>query len=179
MRIFVEINGSGTVSSDPGGINCKPSHCEKVEHNLDLTGVECDPDYCMGEFKTGKEVLLTPTPDDDFVFSSWGGHPDCVESDSGPKQLFGNRLCIAYFRRIRQLTVTKEGDGVLSFFAPYEMKCENDTCVAWYSNGMNVFLQAISLEEYGIVTWGGDCNGAGKWQQVRIRGDQVCTVTFE
>jgi hypothetical protein len=181
MHIFVEISGSGTVSSDPGGINCKPSHCQKVDSHRDITGLECDPDYCAGEFKTNTEVLLTPTPDEDFVFTGWGGHPDCVgsESESTAKRLLGNRLCIAFFNRIRLLTVLKIGDGELKFYAPYETTCENDTCTAWLSHGMNVFLRALPTEDSGIVTWGEDCSGADQWQQVRMMADKVCTVTFE
>jgi hypothetical protein len=180
-HIFVEISGSGIVSSDPGGINCEPSHCQRVEYRLDPTGRECDPDYCAGEFETNSKVLLTPTPDEDFVFTGWGGHKDCVgsESESTAKPILGNRLCIAYFRRIRQLTVLKTGDGELTFYAPYETTCENDTCTAWLSHGMNVFLRALPKEDSGIVTWGGDCSGADQWQQVRMMADKVCTVTFE
>jgi hypothetical protein len=124
---------------------------------------------------------MTPTPDEDFVFTGWGGHPDCVGSDSEStaKPLLGNRLCIAFFRQIRQLTVLKTGDGELTFYAPYETTCENDTCTSWYSHGMNVYLWALLKEPNGLVTWGGDCSGGDQWQQVRMMADKVCTVTFE
>jgi hypothetical protein len=51
--LSVEVNGSGAVSSQPGGINCG--------------------DTCLADFAADTAVTLTVAPASGQVFSSWGG----------------------------------------------------------------------------------------------------------
>ncbi|MFL6649754.1 MAG: InlB B-repeat-containing protein, partial [Sulfurifustaceae bacterium] len=53
QRLTVTVNGSGTVTSTPGGINCGTS--------------------CSANFPTGSSVTLSATPASGYAFAGWSG----------------------------------------------------------------------------------------------------------
>lgn len=77
--ISMEGSGTGTVVSQPRGIDCKSSD-----------------EKCRALFKTANTIQFTPVADEGSVFVGWGGHRDCAD---GQVLLSGNRLCTAYFRK--------------------------------------------------------------------------------
>ncbi|MDM8561565.1 Calx-beta domain-containing protein [Candidatus Parabeggiatoa sp. HSG14] len=99
MGIFIEIAGSGNgkVRSDLFGINCASKHCKRISYKKDPTGMACDDNYCSYRFDTTTHLNLTATPDKGSTFIGWGGHKDCADSKLW---MTGNKLCIAYFRRV-------------------------------------------------------------------------------
>jgi len=66
--------GSGTVTSNPGGINC---------------GADCSENY-----SAGTSVTLTATPDAVSVFAGWLGDPDCSD---GVVTMNVSKSCTATF----------------------------------------------------------------------------------
>lgn len=78
--ISMEGSGTGTVVSQPQGIECKSSDKK-----------------CRALFKTANTIEFIPVADEGSVFVGWGGHRDCGD---GQVLLSGNRLCTAYFRKI-------------------------------------------------------------------------------
>jgi hypothetical protein len=71
--------GSGTVTSNPAGINC---------------GTDCSEPY-----PSGTKVTLTATPSSGSIFAGWGG--DCSSCGAGsvcPITMDANRTCTATFR---------------------------------------------------------------------------------
>ncbi len=66
--------GSGTVTSNPPGINC---------------GTDCEENYTANQV-----VSLIVTPFSDSTFAGWGGDSDCTD---GSVTMTGSRNCIATF----------------------------------------------------------------------------------
>src|SRR5439155_842933 len=80
--------GSGTVTSDPAGLDCSAS--------------------CSARFPFGATVNLTAIPAPGSVFAGWSGDPDCAD---GPVTLNADEACTATFEVLVALTVTREGTG--------------------------------------------------------------------
>jgi len=183
MGIFTEIAGSGggIVSSKPGGIYCKTSNCERVSYKYDPTGIKCDPDYCAERFDTATFVEMIVMAEPDSVFIGWGGHSDCVDNRLF---LIGNRLCVAYFSVIHELTVTTQGNGkVLSQsygnqFTGIDCGEGANKCVAWFSHYTTTFLRAIPAVGSRFYEFSGDCSGANNLLKMVIKADTSCTATF-
>jgi uncharacterized repeat protein (TIGR02543 family) len=187
MGIFVQIQGSGegTVSSFPDGLNCKSSHCQKVDdYKRNPTGTQCEPDYCTKRFDTTTHVKLTPVEEPGSVFTGWGGHRDCGD---GELWMIGNKLCIAFFQKMRQLTVTTEGSGLI--VNPYDNQSINiacgegfgfkfDNCTAWYSSDNTTQLLAMPSNGYRFSGWSGNCNGTDNPLKVTMKKDKTCTAKF-
>jgi len=97
--VFIEVDGtgSGTVRSNIG-IACQTTDCVQIFDEVEGPYAICNPDFCKEMVNTFTTVTLTPEPDPGSVFSSWGGHPDCVD---GEITVTGGKLCIAYFREKR------------------------------------------------------------------------------
>ncbi|MCI0527443.1 MAG: PQQ-binding-like beta-propeller repeat protein, partial [Nitrospira sp.] len=115
--------GSGTVTSNPAGINC---------------GTDCSQSYTSGTV-----VTLTATPATDSNFGGWSGDPDCTD---GQVTVNADKTCIATFNlrppQTFTLTVTKAGTGsgtVTSNLAGID--CGSD-CTENYNSGTEVTLTA-------------------------------------
>ena len=95
LTVVKDGDGTGTVTSDPAGINC---------------GAVCDVTFTIGKSRmlaTGVQVTLTAIPDEGSVFAAWGQDCVCTQRRSrvgfdagiGPcnMTLTGNRTCTATF----------------------------------------------------------------------------------
>jgi len=120
-------NGSGTVTSSPGGINC---------------GADCSQDYDQGT-----AVTLNASPAPGSSFSGFSGKKDCKDGKVTVKSAFS---CTATFE---QRTVTFSIGGIVSGLTGngLVLRNANGENLAISKNGSFVFNTAISDgEAYGI-----------------------------
>ncbi len=134
-------NGSGTVTSDPTGIDC---------------GVTC-----AANFDYGAVVTLTATPAGDSLFTGWsgacaGGASTCVVTMTTPQNV------IATFMSLTQtLTVGKLGSGSGTVTSdPAGIDC-GATCSASFAYGTVVTLTAAPAGDSTFLGWPGACSGRG------------------
>jgi hypothetical protein len=74
LTVAIVGSGSGTVTSDPPGIDCPPD--------------------CQATYDRDTVVTLTPTPDPRAVFTGWSGDPDCAD---GVVTMDADKTCVASF----------------------------------------------------------------------------------
>jgi Divergent InlB B-repeat domain len=74
LTVAIAGSGSGTVTSEPPGIDCP---------------LDCEATYAHDTV-----VILTPTPASRAVFTGWSGAPDCSD---GIVTMDANKTCIASF----------------------------------------------------------------------------------
>lgn len=130
-------SGSGTVTSNPIGINC---------------GTDCSESYA-----SGISVTLTATPSAGNTFAGWSGDCNgstCILSMTAAKNV------TATFNTIPQylLTVTTSGLGKVTS-NPAGIDCGTD-CTESYVNGTSVTLTAIPSAGYTFTGWSGNCTGS-------------------
>jgi hypothetical protein len=135
-------NGTGSVASDPAGVDC---------------GATCSADYSYGS-----AVTLTATADGDSTFAGWSG----ACSGTGMTctvTMDDTQNVIASFMSLTQtLSVAKTGSGTGSVASdPAGIDC-GGTCSADYSYGTAVTLTAAPDAESAFIGWdGGGCSGTG------------------
>jgi uncharacterized protein (DUF2141 family) len=135
-------NGTGSVTSDPAGIDC---------------GGTCSADYSYGT-----AVTLTAAAAGDSVFAGWSGAgcsgtADCVVTMDDTQDV------VAAFMSLTQtLSIAKTGSGIGSVSSdPAGIDC-GGTCSADYSYGTAVTLTATPGTESAFIGWnGGGCSGTG------------------
>ena len=145
--------GSGTVTSSPTGINC---------------GSDCYQPYPLNTL-----VTLTATPADaNSTFAGWSGHEDCAD---GQVTMAANLGCTATFSAVRQLTVTRVGDGsgrVTS--TPSGIDC-GAACATYFYQGGAVALTATPDAISTFARWSGDAT----CPNLILDSHRACTVTFD
>ena len=159
MTLFVKLGGvgSGTVKSNPSGIDCKTEEQE-----------------CQATFATNTLVELTATPDTGSEFSSWGGHSDCGDAKV---TLTGNILCNVFFKLgPRTLTISPTEHGTISS-QPEGILCgpNNQECEFEFNGSSNVTLSVTPVAGWRFDNWEGDCNENGA---VTMDSNQSCTANF-
>ncbi len=145
--------GSGTVASDPAGIECGGS--------------------CSARFLWGSTVNLSPTAAPDSVFMGWSGDPDCSD---GVVTLDGDKTCTATFHLMVSLTVSQGGTGSGTITSdPAGIAC-GDSCTASYPLGTVVTLTATPEPGASFSGWAGDPDCADG--AVTLDREKVCTANF-
>ena len=147
--------GSGTVTSDPAGIDC---------------GLDCGELYDYGTV-----VTMTATPDPGSIFVGWGGSPDCTD---GVVTMVGDRGCVATFDALqRNLTVTLAGTGSGTVTSsPAGIDCGSD-CDELFDEGTVVDLTATPDPGSTFIGWSGDADCSDG--SVTMTQDLTCTATFD
>jgi hypothetical protein len=152
-NLTVSVTGSGTVASNPSGINC--------------------PSTCSHTFTGGSQVTLTPTPASGWAFSSWGGA--CSGSGGCTVTMNAAESVTATFVQDVALTVNVTGSGSVTS-SPAAINCPS-TCSANFAAGTQVTLTATPANGWGFSGWGGACSGVGNCV-VTMNAAQSVTATF-
>jgi len=152
-------DGSGSVTSDPAGIDC---------------GADCSQAYPVGS-----EITLTATPDGGSVFTGWGG----VDCGGGEVTITDADVhCTAVFDLQRfTLTLTVEGDGTGTANASNahdSLTCDTHDaqCSQDYLAGTQLALHSLSDPFSVFGGWSGDPDCAD--EAVTLDADKTCTATF-
>jgi thermitase len=153
-------NGSGTVTSNPVGINC---------------GSDCSEAYTSGTV-----VSIMASPSSGSTFSGWSGNADCSD---GTVTMNANKNCTATFNLISPppppsytLTIAKTGNGSGTVTSnPSGISCGPD-CSEIYNNGTVVSL--VTNPDSGSVFsgWSGDADCTDGF--VTMDNSKSCTATF-
>jgi hypothetical protein len=132
-------DGSGTVTSDPEGINC--------------------PTKCSASFTDATHVTLYAKKEADSRFVGWGG--DCSGRERCEWNLTKDTAVTAQFDRLRdKVRVKKSGDGHGRITSqPAGINC-GDTCAAQFARGTRVGLHATPATDSRFDGWSGACTGA-------------------
>ena len=150
-------NGTGTVSSAPGGIACGAS--------------------CGALFDGGGSVTLTATPDASSNFTGWSGG-GCTGTGTCTLTMDAGKTVTATFA-LKSLTVgvTKAGAGTGSVTSsPAGITCPG-TCLASYLYGTSVTLTAAASGTSRFAGWSGACSGTGPCV-LSLTANQAVTATF-
>lgn len=157
-RLAVTVNGGGTVTSSPGGINC---------------GNDCN-----AEFSDNTVVTLTATADSGFSFSSWSGA--CSGTGNCELRMSSNRAVTAEFTDNSggnefTLSVTVNGSGRITS-TPAGIDCPGDCSEVLLQNDQ---IELTATPDQGLVLdfWDGDCNGNQRCA-LRIDADKQVTANF-
>jgi len=131
-----EGSGSGSVTSNPAGINC---------------GSDCSEAY-----SSGTVVSLTPLPASGSTFAGWSGDSDCFD---GIVTMGTNKSCTATFKLdTATLNLVRSGDGTVTS-NPSGINCGSE-CSKAYAKGTKVTLSAKAASNSKFAGWaGGGCQG--------------------
>jgi len=150
--------GSGTVTSNPTGINCGPT--------------------CSASFAGGTVITLTAVPAAGSTFTGWSGDPDCSD---GSVTLNASTNCTATFNTSGAggpftLSVSKTGSGTVTS-SPAGINCGSD-CSESFANGTVVTLTAAPASGYTFAGWSGDCSNASTSATITMNANKSCTAAF-
>jgi len=134
-------SGSGTVTSNPSGINC---------------GTDCSQDYLQGT-----AVTLTASPSFAHVFTNWSGCNSVTVDNKCNVTMNAAKTVTATFEVLRVLTVTKSGTGTVTSdkgnpVDGTKINC-GGVCATSFANNTQVTLTATTQDNF--TGWSGDCTG--------------------
>ncbi|MGI8822179.1 MAG: InlB B-repeat-containing protein [Acidimicrobiia bacterium] len=153
--------GSGTVTSNPAGVDC---------------GTDCTEAYV-----SGTSVTLTATPVAGSTFAGWSG--TCTGTGSCVVSMTVARSVTATFDTTGgsgpfTLTVVTAGTGTGTVRStPAGIKCGTD-CSESYASGTSVTLTAKTNAGSTFTGWSGPCTGAGSCV-VSMTAAVTVTATFD
>ena len=157
LTVSLSGTGSGTVTSNPSGINC--------------------PGTCTSNFNSGTSVTLTPIAGNGSTFAGWSG----ACSGTGTCTVIMNtaQAVTATFNTTQTflLTVTKGGTGTGSVTSnPSGINC-GSVCGASFASGTVVTLAATPDPGSTFTGWRGACSGKGSCT-VTMNAANLVKATF-
>jgi hypothetical protein len=157
VTITKDGTGSGTVTSDPAGIDCGST--------------------CTANLPSGTEVSFTGTADSGSRFDGWDG--DCTGEEC-ILTIDSDKAITATFTEVVTLTVTRQGNGTGTVTSqPAGINC-GDTCAAGFDIDGTVTLTAAATLPNYVASWGGACSGSsGLTCTVTMSEAKSASVTFE
>ncbi len=153
--------GSGTVTSDPSGLDC---------------GSDCE-----ASFQRDASVTLNALPDSGSLFSGWAG--DCAGADPQISLIMDEpKACEALFAPVLPdtvgLSVSLDGDGHGSVTSdPPGVDCGPD-CSADFELNSLVTLEAVADNQSRFIGWQGDCSGSTSMTELLMDADKSCAALF-
>ncbi len=147
--------GNGTVTSNPGGINCT------------ITAGSASG-TCSASYPAGTSVALTEDAANGYGFSSWTGActgtSSCSVSMTQPQKVSANFTAAQQAQNTLTVSGNGAGNGVVTSNAGginCTMAAGNGTgtCTANYMSGASVTLTASPASGYSFNGWSGACTG--------------------
>ena len=131
--------GSGTVTSDVGGINCGTA--------------------CSASFTPTTRVVLTAAPSAGYAFTGWSGSA-CSGTGTCAITMAAATSVTATFTQVTYvLAVSLNGSGSITS-SPAGISC-GSACSASFTSGASVTLSASPASGYVFSGWTGACTGTG------------------
>jgi secreted trypsin-like serine protease len=163
LSVSLSGTGSGTVTSNPGGINCLPD--------------------CSFGYTSGTNVTLTATADSGSSFTGWtgagcSGTGTCTVTMNQARSVDAEFTNTSSTPTMRTLTVVKSGGGSGTVTSnPAGISCGSD-CSASFTNGTSVTLTATPASGSTFAGWeSGGCSGTGTCTVAMDQAREV-TATF-
>jgi len=175
LSLFLQVDGTGQgkVTTDTG-MSCHSTDCQTNE----VGELKCNSSACTQLEKTVSYVTLMPQAAPGSVFSSWGGHEDCVD---GQVFMNGSKLCSAFFRRVYELTITLQGPGQVMGYGSNQQPMIDcgSKCQTSVSDGMRIALQATPSQGMMFGGWSGDCESSTQnLLTLEVTKEMKCLATF-
>jgi phospholipase C len=155
LTVTAPAAGSGTVTSNPAGINC--------------------PGTCNASFAQGAKVTLTATPGSNYFFGGWNGN--CTGTGICTITLTAAATVSALFNAGNGITVTLAGTGTGTVAsAPAGISC-GTTCSSSFPPNTQVTLTETPSSNSIFSGWIGACSGTGACT-IMLNGADTVTATF-
>jgi Divergent InlB B-repeat domain len=160
QTLSVSVTGSGTIRSQPAGVDCGST--------------------CSASFANNTTVTLTATPASGQVLQGWGGACSSTIGNSCAVTLIQATSVSATF--VAQggnsfaLSVAVTGGGSVSS-QPAGISC-GSTCSANFAAATSVVLTASPAQGQTLQAWGGACAGAAASCTVEMSAARSVTATF-
>ena len=155
-QLTVLRTGNGTVTSNDGYINCGST--------------------CSHLYWNGTVVVLTASPDPNWVFASWSGC-DKVNGNVCTVTMNSVRTVTASFTPTYVLTVAKTGNGTVKS-SDNHINC-GSTCSYTYLSGTLVTLTASPDSGWGFAGWSGCDQSHANVCLVVMSANRTATATFQ
>jgi hypothetical protein len=157
--LSVAVTGTGTVRSQPAGIDCGST--------------------CNASFAANTSVSLSATPGAGQVFTGWGGActgaaGTCTVTMSQARSV--SAVFAAAPPVQRTLTVTLSGSGAVRS-QPVGIDC-GSTCSAPFGDGATVVLTATAAAGQRFSGWTGACTGSTESCSLTMSADRSVGATF-
>jgi len=154
--LTVSTDGSGTVTSTDGLINC--------------------PGTCRHSYLGNSQVTLNATPASGWAFSGWGG--GCSGTGSCNLTITQNTNVSATFYQLHvTLTVSTVGSGSVTSTDGF-INCPG-TCTHTYDHNTPVTLNASPAPTWSLSGWTGACSGVGPCNLIMTTNLAVTAVFVE
>ena len=161
LQVSLSGSGTGTVASNPPGINCGNT--------------------CSAEFTSGTQVTLTATAAANSTFTGWGGA--CSGTGACSVVMNANTSVTATFTSalppVLTVTLPGTGSGVVTSNPP-GINC-GTTCNASFNSGTQVTLTETLGPPNTFSTfagWGGACSGNSPTCTLILTSNQQVSATF-
>jgi uncharacterized repeat protein (TIGR02543 family) len=165
LSVSVTGSGSGSVTSNPGSIDC--------------------PGTCSGQFTQGTTVTLTAHPGSD-TFAGWGGDCSGGAVTCTLTMTTGKSVSAAFEPAPPRLfplsvTIAGTGDGTVTS-TPAGIDCSKgpgpSDCTGDFESGSKVVLTATKTGDSTFIGWEGACSDTTPTCEVTMNGSKSVTATF-
>jgi hypothetical protein len=155
LAIAAQGTGSGTVTSDPSGINCGST--------------------CSASFTRRTAVTLSAAPATGSTFAGWSGG-GCSGTGTCTVTINSDITVTATFSAIPYtLSATIQGSGTVSGTG---LTCSGTSCSGSYPYNTNVTLTATPAGGAGFISWTGCDATSGTACSVAMTSNRSVTATF-